>query len=154
MFEDAQDLMAAIEGEYGEELQEQALAFAQEIGLVDQWIADEEAEEAGGYDEALEQEFQRVESQIGRKLTQGEEQAMLDSISPTEQQEGVIPNLVQEYGPQLASARDHEAGREHLAAEAAQEVFDQQAAEKAQPSFGVPEPAGGGGRFADDGEDH
>lgn len=154
MFENAEDLMAAIEGDYGEELQEQALAFAQEIGLVDQWIADEEAEEAGGYDEALEQEFQRVEAQIGRRLTQGEEQAMLDSISPTEQQEGVVPNLVQEYGTELAGARNHEDGRVHLAAEAAQEVFDQQAAEQTQPgAFGPPEPAGGGGRFGE-GEDY
>lgn len=154
MFDNAQDLMDAIEGEYGEDMQSEALAFAEEIGLVDQWIADADAEEAGHYDDALEQEFQRVEAQIGRKLTQGEEQGMLDSIGP-ERDEGVVPNFVAEYGPQLASARDHEAGRIHLGAETAQEVFDQQAAERhqSQPTFSLPEPAGGGGRFGDGAEE-
>lgn len=151
MFEDAQDLMAAIEGEYGEEMQDQALAFAEEIGLVDQWLADDQAEQAGNYDDALEAEFQRVEAQIGRKLTKGEEQGMLDSISPTEEQDGVIPNLVEEFGLELAGARDHQSGREHLGAEAAQEVFDQQAAEQRQP-LAVPEPAGGSDRYGDNDE--
>jgi hypothetical protein len=151
MFEDMQDLMDALSGEYGEEMQEQALAFAEETGLLDQWIADEEAEQAGNYDDALEAEFQRVEAQIGRKLTKGEEQGMLDSISPTEQEEGVVPNLVQEFGAELAGAREHEGGRVHLAAEAAQEVMDQQAAGQRQP-LAVPEPAGGPDRYGDEGE--
>ncbi len=146
MFESMEDLMAAISGEYGEEAQEQALDFAEESGLLAEWAAHEEAEEASSYDDSLESEFQRLESSVGRRLSAGEEQLVLDSISPAEKREGVIPNLVQEYGPDFAEARNHEDGRVHLGAEAAQEVFDQQAAEQAQPRFAAAEPAGGGGR--------
>jgi hypothetical protein len=149
MFENAEELMEAIEGRWGEEMQEQALAFAEEIGLVDQWLADDQAEHSGHYEQALEQEFQRVEAQIGRRLTEGEEQGMLDSLSTQNRHEGFVPDFTAEYGPELAAARDHESGRVHLGASAAQEVFDQQAAESAarQPTFAPPEPAGGGGRF-------
>lgn len=52
MFEDAQELIDAIEGEYGEEMQEQALDFAGQIGLLDQWDAEEES--------ATEQEYINV----------------------------------------------------------------------------------------------
>jgi len=149
MWQSWEEFAEALEGRFGEEEQTAALTFAQDSGMLEQWAADEEAEISGSYDDALEQEFQRLETQIGRKLTQGEEQAMLDSLSTQNQDEMFVPDFVAEYGPQLASARNHEDGRVHLAAEAAQEVFDQQAAEQHQPSFGPPEPAGGAGRFGD-----
>lgn len=145
MWSDWEEFAEALEGKFGEEDQEAALSFAEESGLLDQWVADEEAEEAGGYDDALEQEFQRVEAQVGRRLTEAEEQSMLDSISSQEQAEGFVPNLTAEYGAELANARNHQAGREHLGASAAQEVFDQQAADdgRRQASFEPPQPAGG-----------
>jgi hypothetical protein len=128
MWETMDELIEALSGEWGEEEQQAALDFAEESGLLDEWAAHEEAEEAGGYDQALEEEFQRVESQIGRKLTAGEEQGILDSISPSERAQGTIPNMVTEFGDTLANARNHEAGRVHLGEEAAQRVFDEQIA--------------------------
>lgn len=152
MFEDAQDLMDAIEGNQGEEMQEQALAFAQEIGLVDQWIADEEAEEAGSYDDALEAEFQRLEQTVG-KLTPDIEQHIIDSISTDQRGQGIVPDLVASYAEPIASGRNTEEGRLHHGAVAAEEAFNQQAEEQGRPSFTPPESAGGGGRFDDGAEE-
>jgi hypothetical protein len=149
MWENWDEFAAALGGQYGEEEQEAALSFAEESGLLQQWAADEDAETNSTYDAALEKEFERVEAQVGRRLTETEEQAMLDGISTHERSQGFVPDFTAEYGPQLANARETEQGRVHLGASAAEEVFRQQAAE--QPSsFGAPEPAGGGGRFADE----
>lgn len=153
MFEDAQELIDAIEGEYGEEMQEQALDFAGQIGLLDQWDAEEESATEQEYINAVAQEFFRVEETIGRQLTQTEVQAMIGSIGPQEHAEMVVPDFTAEYGPQLASARESEDGRVHLGASAAQEVFDQQAEEESRrprPGFEPPQPAGG---YDDGGEE-
>lgn len=142
MWESWEEFAEALEGRFGEEDQAAALQFAEESGLLDQWVADEDAEEAGSYDNALEAEFQRLESQLGRKLTSGEEQAMLNTISTQEQAEGVVPDFQAEFGDSLAGARNHPQGREHLGAEAAQAVFDKQAQpdDIPQPQFQAPTP--------------
>lgn len=145
MWESMDDLLAAIQGDYGSEEQEAALEFAEESGLADQWIADEDAEAAGNYDDALEEEFQRLEQVAGRELTPDEEQAMIDAIPTQDRDEGAVPDLVSAYGQQVASARESEDGRLHLGASAAQEVFDQQDDQGRQRQMAQepPEPAGG-----------
>jgi hypothetical protein len=126
MWETMDELMEAIAGEWGEDEQAAAIDFAESSGLLAQWAAHEEAEDAGGYDQALEEEFQRVEALVGRKLSQGEEQGILDSISPDEKRQGVVPNMVEEFGQVIGDARNHEDGRVHLGAEAAARAFEAQ----------------------------
>lgn len=145
MWEDAEEFIEALEGEFGEEEQEQAETFAQQTGLLDQWDAEGESATEQEYINAVAQEFFRVEETIGRQLTQTEVQAMIDSIGPQEHADLVVPDFTAEYGPQLASARESEEGRVHLGASAAQEVLDQQAEEESRrprPGFEPPQPAG------------
>ena len=127
MWSDWTEFAEALEGALGEEEQEAALQFAEESGLLDQWTAEEEAAQAGGYEQALEQEFQRVEAACGRKLTPDEEDVLLDSISTQERNEGVVPDFVADYAEPLANAHTSEQGRVHLGAAAAERVFDEQA---------------------------
>ena len=124
-FNNAQELIDAIEGEYGEEAQEEATDFAEEIGLLDQWEAEDTADEDEEYSNALGQELGRVEHEIGRQLTEGEEVGMLNSVS-TEKFGVEVPDFVQSFGQQLSEARDTDEGRLHLAAEAAQQAMNDQ----------------------------
>ena len=145
MWQNIDEFSEALDGKFGEEEQATAMQFAEESGLLDQAEAAEQAEASQDYDDALEQEFQRLEVQIGRKLTRDEEQALLDSISTQEAEQGFVTDFTAEYGPQLESARYTEDGRVHLAASAAEEAFERMAAEEEgrQASLEPAQPAGG-----------
>lgn len=129
MWQDIEEFNEALEGAYGPEEQDAAMQFGETSGLFAQLMADEGAEAGSGYEDALEREFQRVESQIGRRLTPDEEQGLLDTISTQQREEGVVPDFVADYGQQLASARDSESGREHLGAAAAERAFAEMGAD-------------------------
>lgn len=144
MWENWEEFREALEGEFGEEEQEDALDFAEDAGLLDDA---EEAEPAGAegeidesYVEALRQEVARVEGQIGRQLTKGEINGLLDTLSTEDVEQGTVPDFSDEFGATLATARHHESGREHLGAEAAQAVFDEQAAQGQRDTGALPQP--------------
>lgn len=130
---------------------EDALEFAEQVGLFDgeegdEGYYDEGADDEGAEDayvEALRQEVARVEQQIGRQLTQGEITGMLDTLSTQDVEEQVVPDLLNEFGEELANARNSDAGRIHLGAEAAQRVMDEQRDDSngiPQPRFEAPDP--------------
>jgi hypothetical protein len=154
MFTDAADLIDAIEGNQGEEAQQEALDFAEQTGLLDQWQAAEDQQGNDQYTQELAAELARVEKSIGRELTAGEERALIDTISTQEFTDGVVPDFVAEQGETLASAQNHEAGRLHLGTEAAQRVFDEQGRGDQgrsdlapQPQFRPPDDTEGEGDF-------
>lgn len=108
MWEDATEFMEALEGAFGEEEQEDALDFAEESGLLDQWAAEDEGgdfyeDEGDYYDEdayiegemvaGLEDEMARLERAIGRNLTQKEERDLLESIPSQAWHEGAVPDF-------------------------------------------------------------
>ncbi len=126
MFTDAADLIDAIEGNQGEEVQQEALDFAEEAGLLDQWQAEAAEGDDDQYTAAMLEEFARVEQQIGRQLTQGEINGMLATLSTEDLNQNVVPDFHAEFGQQLSSARNHEDGRLHLGEEAARRTFEEQ----------------------------
>jgi hypothetical protein len=126
MFENAQELMAALDGHYGQEAEEDALDFAEETGLLAQW----EAEDDGAGNEKFVQEFgeelKRLERTIGRSLTQTETDSLINGVSTQDLLDQRVPDLTAEFGPMLSSFNNTQDGRTYLAASAAQQVFDEQ----------------------------
>lgn len=139
MWENWQEFSEALEGRYGEEEQEAALQFAEESGLLDQW--DAEDAEGGEYEylDAVAAEIARVEQRIGRSLTNGEVNALVDTISTQEAADGVVPDFHAEFGNELANAANSEDGRVHLGAEAAQRVFEEQGRTDVGPAAPQPQ---------------
>ena len=138
MFTDAADLIDALEGNQGEEVQQEALDFAEQTGLLGQWQAEAAEDGEAEYLDALASEITRVEENIGRKLTEGEVNAMVNTLSTQDLADQIVPDFQAEFGQDLAAARDSEPGRVHLGAEAAQRVFDEQG--RSDPSAPVPQP--------------
>lgn len=126
MWSDWQEFSEALEGRYGEEEQEAALNFAEQSGLLDQWDAEEAEDGDVAYLDAVAAEIARVEERIGRSLTHGEINGLVDTISTQEAADGVVPDFQAEFGHELANAANSEAGRVHLGAETAQRVFEEQ----------------------------
>lgn len=126
MWSDWQEFSEALEGRFGEEEQQDALAFAEQSGLLDQWDAEDGEDGDVQYLDAVAAEMARVEERIGRPLTQGEVNALVDTISTQEAADGVVPDFHAEFGHELANAANSTDGRVHLGAETAQRVFEEQ----------------------------
>lgn len=148
MWSDWEEFAEALEGEFGEEAEEEALDFAEESGMLEQWEAEDGEGDDQEYMDALGEELGRVEHAIGRQLTKAEEVAMLNSVS-TEEFGEEVPNFVAQFGEQLASAPATEEGRVHLGAEAAQQAMDEQ--EKPATFDPPPPPPGPEGPDDDEG---
>ena len=146
-WEDGQEFVEALEGAFGDEEQEEALDFAEESGLMDEWLA--EAQQAGyeggdpyegeGYDPededayvegqmvaGIEDELEKIEGALGRNLSQKEERQILGTISGQDWHEGVVPDLAAQHVPEMQAAvsgdREDRVTRMAAAADAAREL--------------------------------
>ena len=143
MFENAKELMAALDGHYGREAEEDALDFAEETGLLAQWEAEDDSAGNEQFVNEFGQELQRVEQTIGRPLTQSEIGSLIDSVSTQDLIDQRVPDLATEVGPVLATFDHTSEGRVHLAASAAQQVFDEQGGTDNDPHAALEEAYGG-----------
>lgn len=126
MFENAQELMAALDGHYGQEAEEDALDFAEETGLLAQWEAEDDGAGNEQFVNEFGQELQRLEQTIGRPLTQSEIGSLIDSVSTQDLIDQRVPAFAEEVGPALGTFGQTPEGRLHLGANAAQQVFEEQ----------------------------
>jgi hypothetical protein len=120
-----EQLVSAHNGEFGEAGEEWADAVKEQLeadGYFDEdddeadAPEDEVAELAPWEQEAnteFEVKIERLESQLGRDLTEGEHYAIVNDVIP----QGGVPDLVEVYGPQLAAREDSTDSRRALMAE-------------------------------------
>lgn len=120
-FDTQEELEEALQGEWGEEAQEEAAALLQQAELEQQ--SQLEAEYVASdqeLEDVLVEELERAESHAGRSLTQAEVRRMMRDLPGT----GEVPDLVSTYGEALKGRTGTRQGRDELAEEAAREEID------------------------------
>lgn len=124
-------LMEAIQGQYGEEAMSEAIQRLDELDIEIEWGDDDAAPDQPEPDERVERfgrEAERLEKHVGRKLTQGEVNAIVDEVAARPD----VPDLVETYGDRLQARESTTDGRNEVMAEEFEEnAADLEAQEEA-----------------------
>ncbi len=134
MFSDAQELVDAIEGHYGEEVQQEAIQTADELGLLDQWDGQQASAEDEQIVAGIEAELERLEANIGRSLTGKEVENLVQRIPAEAFQGGPVPDLVTPHAEALKSRATND--RESRVQFMAEVADDAKAAQEPQETPG------------------
>jgi hypothetical protein len=134
VFDDQQEFEEALAGYMGDEYQQIAEALNDEL-------PDEEAEYEGDGHALFEAELARLEERLGRSLTHAETRRLGNAVPA----DGPIPDLVKEYGDELAERNKRAAEsadvRRALMLERAEDAVAEAEAEGPGPDAGLT-PAG------------
>ncbi len=144
-------LMAAVQGAHGEGFRGEAVEIANELGLVERWqqeaqaepeadpeyqqqILDAQVEEAQNRMAAIvDAEVQRLEQKIGRPLTAGQYDEVVRSIPESAFDGAPFPDLVKEWEPKFQAELDSDETRLDRMAERARELVEDRETEETPP---------------------